>query len=84
MREERSIDIPKLLEFFRCCKSANEYFDWDAQIDGRTSALKNIFWIHASQRAECRDFGDAITFDITHKTNKQTINYEMLYLDKRC
>jgi hypothetical protein len=43
MREERSDDIPKLLEFFRHCKSANEYFYWDAQINGRTGALKNIF-----------------------------------------
>jgi hypothetical protein len=30
----------------------------------------NIFWSHASQRAKCRDFGDVITFDMTHKTNK--------------
>jgi hypothetical protein len=30
MHEERSDDIPKLLEFFRHCKSANEYFYWDA------------------------------------------------------
>jgi hypothetical protein len=33
MREERSDDIPKLLEFFRRCKSANEYFFWDSQIN---------------------------------------------------
>jgi hypothetical protein len=32
--------------------------------------VKNKFWSHASQRAECRDFGDVITFDTTHKTNK--------------
>jgi hypothetical protein len=30
MREERADDIPKLLEFFRSCKRANEYFYWDA------------------------------------------------------
>jgi hypothetical protein len=48
MREERSDDVPKLLEFFRRCKSANEYFYWDAHIDGRTGVLKNIFWSHAS------------------------------------
>jgi hypothetical protein len=48
MREERSDDITKLLEFFQHCKSVNEYFYWDAQIDGRTCALKNIFWSHAS------------------------------------
>jgi hypothetical protein len=70
MREERLDDIPKLLEFFRHCKSANEYFYSDAQFDGRTDALKNIFWSHANQCVECRDFGDVITFDTTHKTNK--------------
>jgi hypothetical protein len=32
--------------------------------------IKNIFWSHASQCAECMDFGDVITFDMTHKTNK--------------
>jgi hypothetical protein len=59
-----------LLEFFRHCNGANEYFYWDAQIYGQTSALKNIYWSHASQCAECRDFGDIITFDTMHKTNK--------------
>jgi hypothetical protein len=64
--EERSDAIPKLLVFFQRCKSANEYFYWDARIDGQTGALKNIFWSHASQCAECGDFGDVITFDTTH------------------
>jgi hypothetical protein len=35
----------------------------------RTRKIKNIFWSHASHRVECRDFGDAITFDTMHKTN---------------
>jgi hypothetical protein len=70
MREERADDIPKLLEFFRSCKQVNEYFYWDAQTDKKTGELKNIFWAHASQRAEYRDFGDVITFDTTHKMNK--------------
>jgi hypothetical protein len=73
MREERSDDIPKLLRFFWHCKSVNEYFYWDAQIDEKTCTIKNIFWSHASQRAECRDFGDVITFDTMHKTNKHRI-----------
>jgi hypothetical protein len=34
MCEERLDDIPKLWEFFRRCKNVNEYFYWDAQIDG--------------------------------------------------
>jgi hypothetical protein len=34
--------------------------------------VKKIFWSHTSQRAECRDFGDIITFDTTHKTNKHS------------
>jgi hypothetical protein len=77
MHEERSNDIPKLLEFFRHCKSVNEYFYWYAQIDERTSALKNIFWSHARQHSECRDFGDVITFDTTYKTNKHKMSLAM-------
>jgi hypothetical protein len=65
MREERSDDIPKLLEFFWHCKSTNEYFYWDAQIDGKIGTIKNIFRSHATQRAECRDFDDVTTFDTT-------------------
>jgi hypothetical protein len=56
MHEERADDIPKLLEFFQSCKCADEYFYWDAQTDKKTGELKNIFWSHASQCAECRDF----------------------------
>jgi hypothetical protein len=77
MREERSDDIPKLLEFFQHCKSAKEYFYWDAQIDKKTGAIKNIFWIHASQRVECRDFGDVITFDTINKENKHRMSLAM-------
>jgi hypothetical protein len=43
MREERSDDIPKFLEFFRRCKSPNEYFYWDAQIDGEHVLLRTYF-----------------------------------------
>ncbi|WVZ64205.1 hypothetical protein U9M48_013766 [Paspalum notatum var. saurae] len=32
--------------------------------------VKNIFWSHASQCAEFKDFGDVMTFDTIHKTNK--------------
>ncbi|KAF2907456.1 hypothetical protein DAI22_12g098650 [Oryza sativa Japonica Group] len=31
--------------------------------------VKNVFWSHASMQAEYADFGDAITFDTTYKTN---------------
>jgi hypothetical protein len=78
MREKRTNDIPKLLEFFQSYKSANVYFYWDAQIYGNTRAIKNIFWSHASQRVECRDFCDVITFDTTHKTNKHRMPLTMI------
>jgi hypothetical protein len=44
MHEERSHDIPKLLEFFRRCKYVNKYFYWDAQIDRKTCTIKNIYF----------------------------------------
>jgi hypothetical protein len=77
MCEERADDIPKLLQFFRTCKRANEYFYCDAQMDKKTGELRNIFWSHVSHRAECRDFGDVITFDTTHKTNKHRMPLAM-------
>jgi hypothetical protein len=42
-----------------------------------TGRIKNIFWSHASQRVECRDFGDVITFDTTHMTNKNRMPLSM-------
>jgi hypothetical protein len=77
IREEREDDIPKLLEVFQQCKCANEFFYWDAQTDKKAGHIKNIFWSHASQRAECRDFDDVITFDMTHKTNKHRMPLAM-------
>jgi hypothetical protein len=59
-----------MLEFFQNCKQENEYFYWDAQTDMDTGRKNNIFWSHASQHVECHDFGDVITFDTTHMTNK--------------
>ena len=31
--------------------------------------IQNVFWSHASQRAEYADFGDVVTFDTTYRTN---------------
>ncbi|CAL4906891.1 unnamed protein product [Urochloa decumbens] len=53
------------------CKRNNEYFYWDIDADPDTAVVRNIFWSHASQRAEYRDFGDVVTFDTTHKTNSK-------------
>jgi hypothetical protein len=77
IHEEREDDIPKLLEFFQQCKRANEFFYWDAQADKKMGHIKNIFWSHVSQHAECRDFGDVITFNMTHKTNKHRMPLAM-------
>lgn len=70
-RRDREDDINKLLEFFQECKTNNEHFYWDVDVDPETKVLKNVFWCHASQRANCKDFGDVITFDTTGKTNRQ-------------
>jgi hypothetical protein len=39
--------------------------------------IKNIFWSHAGQHTMCRDFGDVITFDMTHKMNKHKMTLAM-------
>ncbi|OEL38350.1 hypothetical protein BAE44_0000631 [Dichanthelium oligosanthes] len=55
-REERQNDVKKLLEFFNEMKTHNEYFFYEVQVDSH-NVIKNVFWSHASQRAEYRDFG---------------------------
>jgi hypothetical protein len=43
----------------------------------KTKVLRSIFWCHASQRAEYKDFGDVVTFDTTHKTNSKHMSLAM-------
>ncbi|EEC75734.1 hypothetical protein OsI_12607 [Oryza sativa Indica Group] len=68
VRKENADDINKLLEFFNECTLQNSKFYCDAQLD-ENGVIKNLFWSHASSQAEFADFGDAVTFDITYKTN---------------
>jgi hypothetical protein len=46
--------------------------------DSKSGVIRNIFWSHASQRAEYRDFGDVITFDATHNTNSNRMPLAMV------
>src|SRR5687767_12350266 len=41
--------------------------------DLKTKVLRSIFCSHASQRAECKNFGDVIMFDTSHKTNRKNM-----------
>ncbi|EEE59494.1 hypothetical protein OsJ_11726 [Oryza sativa Japonica Group] len=68
VRKENANDINKLLEFFNECTLQNPKFYWDAQLD-ENGVIKNLFWSHASSQVEFADFGDAVTFDTTYKTN---------------
>lgn len=68
VRAENADDISKLLEFFKECKKENPKFYWDIKVD-EEGIVKNVFWSHASMQANYGDFGDAITFDTTYKTN---------------
>jgi hypothetical protein len=76
-KEGREDDLNKLLQFFRECKENSEHFYWDVDADPKSSVIKNIFWSHASQRAEYMDFGGVITFDTTHKTNSKRMPLSM-------
>jgi hypothetical protein len=53
---------------FSLCKRDNPHFFSDFQLDNEGKIL-SIFWSHASQQGEYVDFGDAVTFDTTNKTN---------------
>jgi len=57
-----------MLDFFKEMKAHNEHFFHDVQLD-ENNVIKNVFWSHASQRAEYVDFGDVVTFDTTYRTN---------------
>jgi hypothetical protein len=89
-REERKNDTPKLLEFFKEMRTQNEHFYYEVQLD-ENNVIQNVFWSHTSQRAECVDFGDVITFDTTYQTNiysmpltmsDQTISRKMSFSGK--
>lgn len=49
VRRERTEDIPKLLSYFRECKSNNPNFFYELQLDEK-NVVKNVFWSHASQQ----------------------------------
>jgi hypothetical protein len=57
-------------------KAQNEYFCHEVQVDSN-NVIKNVFWSHASQRVEYRDFGDVVTFDTTYKTNMYSMPLAM-------
>ena len=54
--------------FFHYARKIIHNFFSDFQLD-KEGKILSIFWSHASQQAEYIDFGDAVTFDTTHKTN---------------
>ncbi|WVZ63324.1 hypothetical protein U9M48_012965 [Paspalum notatum var. saurae] len=67
-RDNNANDVSKLLMFFTSCKKENPQFFSDFQLD-KEGKITSIFWSNASQQGDYIDFGDAITFDTTHKTN---------------
>ena len=68
MRAEHANDVNKLLEFFKDCEAENPQFRWEAKVDFN-GCIHSIFWSHASMQGEYVDFGDAMPFDTTYKTN---------------
>jgi hypothetical protein len=67
-REDQLNDVAKLVSFFTRCKQENPQFYCDYQLD-KAGKIVSIFWSYASMQWEYADFGDAVTFDTTHKTN---------------
>ena len=67
-RENCANDVAKLLAFFTECKKQNPQFFCDFQLDN-DGKIVSIFLSHASMQGEYADYGDAVTFDTTHKTN---------------
>jgi hypothetical protein len=67
-RERNANDVSKLLSFLHCVKKITHSFSLTSNWTKKERFL-SIFWSHASQQADYIDFGDAVTFDTTHKTN---------------
>lgn len=68
VREEHADDINKLIEFFKDCEAQNPQFRWEPKLDSE-GVIHSLFWSHASMQGDYADFGDAMSFDTTHKTN---------------
>ncbi|CAL5000205.1 unnamed protein product [Urochloa decumbens] len=67
-RDRNSDDINKMISFFKYCEEQNPQFFWAFECDD-DGIIQNLFWSHASMQGEYADFGDAVTFDTTYKTN---------------
>jgi hypothetical protein len=72
-------DVAKLLAFFTHCKQQNPQFYCDFQLD-KDGKIVSIFWSNASMQGENADFGDAVTFDTTHKTNLYQKHWPCLWV----
>ncbi|CAL4981349.1 unnamed protein product [Urochloa decumbens] len=68
VRAEHADDINKLIEFFKECEAHNLQFRWEPKLDSE-GVIHSLFWSHASMQGDYADFGDAMSFDTTHKTN---------------
>ena len=65
-----------MMDFFNEFHAHNGKFYHNIMYDA-DGLPKNIFWSHASCRANYSDFGDVVTFDTTFKTNRYNMPLAM-------
>jgi len=62
-------DAAAVEAYFKKMKVDNDTFFSSIQRDSE-GRLMNVFWADARSRAAFEDFGDVVTFDTTHLTNR--------------
>lgn len=65
-------DANSLLEYFKKTQADNPAFFYAVQYE-QNSCMTNMFWADARARMAYRYFGDAVTFDMTYKNDKDFI-----------
>ncbi|XP_057467765.1 protein FAR1-RELATED SEQUENCE 3-like [Actinidia eriantha] len=67
-------DAQNLLDYFKNMQAEHPGFYYAVQLD-KSNCMTNVFWADARSRTAYRNFGDAVTFDTTSRTNNCKVPY---------
>jgi hypothetical protein len=74
LRESRENDITQVVQFLKQqqAKDPSFFFSFDAD---ENSKVKNLFWSYGASRRRYDRFGDVLSFDTTHNTNRYNMKF---------
>jgi hypothetical protein len=67
-REQADDDVRKTMEVFSQIGADDPDFSYVVEVD-KESKIKTLLWSNGRSKVQYRNFGDAITFDTTYRTN---------------